>query len=310
MALDINQLNCFVAVAEELHFGRAAVRLCMTQPPLSRQIQLLEQTLGVQLLERNNRHVRLTAAGRIFLPDALRILHLTEQATITARRASTGEVGRIVIGFTSVTGVELMPQLVVAARKVLPHIDIILKEMVSIEQIHELEANTIDLGFMRSLPARENLTRERIASEKLIAALPMDHPLTEKTVIQLEDLHGLPFITYTPTAGNYLYTLISTLLNERGIVPDYIQHIDESHTILGLVRAGLGVSIVPESVAILYTDSVAYRPLGHEAILAETSMIWRADSNNPALATFRDFASRHFASLRTLAENTQMQHGN
>lgn len=296
MTLDINQLNCFVAVAEELHFGRAAARLCMTQPPLSRQIQMLEHALGVQLLERSNRNVCLTAAGRIFLPDALRILHLTERATITARRASNGEIGRIVIGFTSVTGIELMPQLVAAARKALPHIDIILKEMVSIEQIQELEANTIDLGIMRSLPVRENLTREQIAREKMVVALPIDHPLAAHPAIRLEDLHGQPFIMYTPTAGNYLYTIISTLLNQRGIVPDYIQHVDESHTILGLVRAGLGVSIVPESVAVLYSDKVTFHPLGQEELIADTCMIWRGDSSNPALVTFRDFASKHFAS--------------
>lgn len=137
-------------------------------PPLSRQIQLLEHAVGVQLLERNRRGVKLTTAGGVFLPDAMRILSMADKATITARRAGKGETGRITIGFTSVTGLELMPNLVVAAHQALPHIDIVLKEMVSLAQIQELEAHTIDLGFMRSLPARDMLQREHIARESML----------------------------------------------------------------------------------------------------------------------------------------------
>ena len=298
MTVDLSQLSCFVAVAEELHFGRAAARLCMTQPPLSRQIQLLEHAVGVQLLERNRRGVKLTTAGSVFLPDAMRILSMADKATITARRASKGETGRITIGFTSVTGLELMPNLVVAAHQALPHIDIVLKEIVSSEQIQELEAHTIDLGFMRSLPARDMLQRERIARESMLVALPATHPLTAHTKISLEDLNGLPFVTYTPTTGNYLHNLVTALLSKHDVQPDFIQHVDESHTILGLVRAGLGVSIVPASTSVLYADKVAFRPIRQESVFAETSMIWRADASNPALETFRQFASEHFSSLR------------
>ncbi|SDI24474.1 LysR substrate binding domain-containing protein [Propionivibrio dicarboxylicus] len=191
-----------------------------------------------------------------------------------------------------------MPQVVASARKALPHIDIILKEMVSIEQIQGLEANTIDLGFTRSLPIRGNLTREQVASEKMVVALPIEHPLAAKQTISWQDLHGQPFITYTPKTGNYFYTIITRLLNELGIVPEYVQHVDESHTILGLVRAGLGISIVPESVSVLYTDKVVFRPIGRNELRADTCMIWRSDCCNPALVTFRDFASKHFARFR------------
>src|SRR4051812_25157597 len=146
---DLAQLRCFVAVAEELHFGRAAARLHMTQPPLSRQIQLLEHAVGVQLLERTSRSVRLTAAGATLQGDAVRILRLAQEAAQTAARAGHGEAGRVVIGYTAVSGYLLIPKLLAAAGRSLPGIDIVLEEMVSSEQLRALDAQRIDLGFLR-----------------------------------------------------------------------------------------------------------------------------------------------------------------
>jgi DNA-binding transcriptional LysR family regulator len=295
MILDLNQLNCFVAVAEELHFGRAAARLFMTQPPLSRQIQLLEQSLGVKLFERTSRSVRLTTAGHVFLGDATRLLHLAEQAASSARRASRGETGRVTLGFTSVAGFQLVPQLVVAAQKALPNIDVVLKEMVSVALLESLAANTLDLAFVRPLPARQVLECRTVLSEPLMIALPGDHPLAEREQIRLEDMNGLPFVMYSPTEGKYFYSLITALFGASGIVPDYIQHLDQTHTILALVRTGMGVSIVPASAAQLHFDNVVFRPLWRDDIHAETTMAWRPDQNNPALAAFLAFAGEYFA---------------
>lgn len=293
MALDIHQLNCFVAVAEELHFGRAAARLFMTQPPLSRQIQLLEHALGVKLFERNNRSVRITAAGRVFLTDALRLLNLAEQAAISARRASRGETGRITIGFTSIMGFEFIPQLLAAARQALPYIDVVLKEMVSISQVEALEAGTIDLGFMRSLPIRHTLHSEVVAREPLVVALPQAHPLAQCEEIAVEAMHEIPFVMYTPTEGRYFYGLISSLFGAHNVVPDYVQYIDQSHTILGLVRAGFGISIMPASVRLLHVDKIVFRPIKNITVFAETCMASRMNPQNPALETFRQFISQH-----------------
>jgi DNA-binding transcriptional LysR family regulator len=295
--LDLNQLNCFVAVAEELHFGRAAARLFMTQPPLSRQIRLLEQTLGVKLFDRTSRTVHLTPAGKVFLGDATRLLHLAAQAATSAQRASKGATGRITIGFTSGAGLQLVPRLVAAAQHALPNIDVVLKEMVSVAQLEALAANTIDLAFVRPIPARQLLQNQTVEREPMMLALPREHPLVSYPLITLQDMDRLPFIMYSATQGKYFYNMITGLFGASGVTPDYIQHLDLTHTIVALVRTGLGVSIVPSSSRQLHFDDVVFRPLWRDDIFAQTNMTWRPDQHNPALTTFRQFASSYFANL-------------
>ena len=169
---ELMHLRCFVAVAEELHFGRAAQRMNMTQPPLSRQIQVLERLLGVELFKRNSRSVELTAAGDAFLSDARRIVRLAESASLTAQRAATGEVGSLTLGFTAASGYSFVPGFLRRARAVLPNVDLRLKEMVSVEQIDALLAGQIDLGLLRP-PIRRTEFASRLAMrEGLLAASP------------------------------------------------------------------------------------------------------------------------------------------
>lgn len=267
----------------------------MTQPPLSRQIHLLEHALGVQLFERTSRTVRLTTAGQVFLIDARRLLNMADQAATTALRASKGETGRITIGFVPGAGLDLVPKMVVEAQQVLPHIDVVLKEMVSVAQLEALDANTIDLGFMRPLPVRQTLGSLTVDREPLLVALPANHPLASLTQIRLEDMHGVSFIMFTPTSGRYFYGLISGLFSASSVIPNYVQHLDLAHSILALVRAGLGVSIMPASSQLLRLDNVVFRPLWRDDVFAQTNMVWRSDLHNPALDTFRRFAAAHFA---------------
>lgn len=295
MILDLVQLNCFVAVAEALHFGRAAERLCMSQPPLSRQIQLLELALGVKLFERTSRTVHLTAAGHVFLTDANRLLNLAKQAATSAQRASKGETGRVTIGFTSVMGFNLMPNLIASAQRALPDIDIVLKEMVTVAQLEALEKNTIDLGFIRPLAGRQALKYQTVIREPLMAVLPVNHPLAERSHVELEDMNGVPFVMYSPDQGKYFYSLIAGLFASSGVMPRYIQHLDHVHTVVGLVRSGVGISIVPASATQLHFDNVVFRPMLRCDVIAESRMAWLADHHNPALATFRSFASSFFA---------------
>jgi DNA-binding transcriptional LysR family regulator len=295
MIIDLVQLNCFVTVAEELHFGHAAARLCMTQPPLSRQIKLLEQTLGVKLFERTSRTVHLTAAGNVFLSDARRLLNLAKQAATSAQRASRGETGRITVGFTSVMGFDLMPNLIASAQQALPDIDVVLKEMVTVAQLEALEKNTIDLGFIRPLAGRQTLKYQTVIREPLMVVLPVDHPLAERSHVDLDDMNGVPFVMYSPDQGKYFYSLIAGLFSSSGVMPKYIQHLDHVHTVVGMVRSGVGISIVPASAAQLRFDNVVFRPMLRCSAIAESRMAWRADHHNPALATFRSFASDFFA---------------
>ena len=295
MIHDLTQLACFVAVAEELHFGRAAERLCMTQPPLSRQIQLLEHSLGVRLFERTSRTVRLTAAGRVFLTDARRLLDLAKQATTTAQRTSRGQSGRVTVGFTTVMGFDLMPRLIASAQQALPDIDVVLREMVTVDQLTALESHMIDAGFLWPLACRLPLKYRTVYRDPLMVALPPGHPLAASEAIDLGDLNDQPFIMYSPGQGRYFYSLVNGLFVSSGVTPRFIQHLDQVLTVIGLVRAGMGISIVPASVSRFHFDDVVFRPIGKRDVVAEGRMVWRVDHQNPALDTFLRFAFEYFA---------------
>lgn len=297
MTIEFNQLRCFVTVAEELHFGRAAERLHMTQPPLTRHIQLLEHAVGVALFERTSRSVRLTTAGRVFLTDAIRLLNFAEQATLSARRFGTGETGKVTLGFTAVSGYELIPSLIAGARERLPGITLVLKEMVSVGQFAALDAGTIDLGFTRPISTHSALEFQLIAREPLVLALPDAHPLAASAAIVLADLHRQPFIMYSSDEGKYFHDLIQALFRAPHVVPDYVQHISQTHSIIGLVRAGLGVAIVPASARHVSVRGVTFRELDDAAAFADMYMAWHPQHRNPALAAFLQFASGHFGTL-------------
>ncbi|XUW90119.1 LysR family transcriptional regulator [Burkholderia sp. M6-3] len=293
--LDLGQVRCFVAAATELNFRRAAALLNMTQPPLSRQIQLLEDNLGVMLFERIGRTVKLTTEGRVFLADATRLLNLAEQAESTVRRASKGKTGRVRLGFTGAAGYELIPELLVAAADVLPEIDVVLLELVSAAQIEAFAANAIDLGFLRPLPSRQKLEFLLVDEEPLIVALPKRHTLCQFEQIALKQLDEQPFIMHSPTQGKYFHDRIMGMLATEGVNLNIAQYIDQTPTILSLVRAGLGVAILPASAQRFHYDNVEFRFIAQHSIQAEMSMAWRADQDNPAVIAFRLMAAEYFA---------------
>ncbi|MDR5802280.1 MULTISPECIES: LysR family transcriptional regulator [unclassified Caballeronia] len=294
--LDLGQVRCFVAAATELNFRRAAALLNMTQPPLSRQIHLLEENLGVMLFERVGRTVKLTPEGRVFLADAARLLNLSEQAESTVRRASKGKTGRVRLGFTGAAGYELIPQLLVAAKHALPDIDVVLLELVSVAQIEAFAANTIDLGFLRPLPSRQQLEFLLIDREPLIVALPAGHELCAYDEIALPQLDQEPFIMHSPVHGKYFCDRIMGMLAREEVNPHFTQYIDQTPTILSLVRAGLGLSILPASAQRFHYDNVEFRHIANNHVQAEMSMAWRVDQDNPAVTAFRLMAADHFAS--------------
>ncbi|SAL75018.1 LysR family transcriptional regulator [Caballeronia terrestris] len=293
--LDLGQVRCFVAAATESNFRRAAALLNMTQPPLSRQIHLLEDSLGVKLFERIGRTVRLTTEGRVFLADATRLLSLAEQAESTVRRASKGKTGRVRIGFTGAAGYELIPELLVAATDVLPDIDVVLLELISVAQIEAFSANAIDLGFLRPLPSRQNLEFLPVDEEPLIVALPKGHALCRYEQIELKQLDNQPFIMHSPTHGKYFYDRIMGMLATESVTLNVAQYIDQTPTILSLIRAGLGIGILPASAQRFHYDNVEFRLIAGNSIQAEMSMAWRSDHDNPAVTAFRLMATEYFA---------------
>ena len=289
--MELHQLRCFVAVAEELHFGRAATRMYMTQPPLSRQVQLLERGLGIQLLERNNRSVKLTAAGQGFLRDARHILAFSDQAADGARRLARGEAGSLTLGFTAVSAYQMIPQLLARAADQLPGLQFALKEMVSSAQLQALAVHRIDVGFVRQINDRDALDTQLISREPLVVALPHGHPLAQQSTIAVLDLDRQPFVMYAPDEGRYFYDCIAGLFAMTGITPRYVYHLGQTHSVVSMVKAGLGVAIVPQSAKQLHSDNLAWRPLRDASLHADLYMVTRQDNDNPALPAFKELVT-------------------
>lgn len=286
--MELHQLRCFVAVAEELHFGRAAVRLHMTQPPLSRQVQLLERGLGVQLLERNNRSVKLTAAGQAFLRDARHILAFSGQAADAAQRLARGEAGSLTLGFTAVSAYQMIPHLLARAAETLPGLQFTLKEMVSNAQLDALAAHRIDVAFVRQINDRAGLEVQLISREPLLVALPATHALARQDTLTVRDLDQQPFVMYAPDEGRYFYDCIAGLFAMTGVTPHYVYHLGQTHTVVSMVKAGLGVAIVPASATQLHSEHLVFRPLRDADLHAELYIVSRQDNDNPALPAFKE----------------------
>lgn len=282
---DFSQLRCFAAVAEELHFGRAAARLNMTQPPLSRQIQVLERVLDVQLLERTSRTVRLTAAGRSFLPEAQRILRLAETATLVTRQVAAGRAGILKCGFTAASAYDFLPRLVTAFRRALPDVSLALREMVSKDQIEELLAGRIDAALVRPPVTHPDLIAVRALAEPLVVALPAGNPLALRDGLTPGDLGGAPFIGYAPNEARYFHDLVLGVLAEAEIQPRIVQQLTQIHSILALVRAALGIALVPAAAERLRFEGVVFRPLALPTPRpVELLLAWRRDADDPLIA--------------------------
>lgn len=285
---EITQLRCFVAVGEELHFGRAAERLNMTQPPLSRQIRLLEHQVGTQLLERTNRVVRFTAAGKAFFPEAARILRMADEAAATARRVAKGEKGSIAIGFTAAFGYGLLPEMVRRLRERVPNVQLTLKEMVTSEQLEALDGGQLDIGLMRPHPRHGELEMVLLGREALMLAIPQRQAKSWPREPTLASLDGKQLIHYSPYEASYFYHLIQSALDREGVRPDVVDYVPQIHTMLALVDSGIGVALTPETASRLHFDGVLLRKLVMKpARPVEMVFSYRKDNDNPILGIFR-----------------------
>lgn len=281
---ELSQLRCFVAAAEELHFGRAAARLNMTQPPLSRQVQLLERILGVSLMDRTSRSVRLTPAGRAFLVEARRILRMAESAALTTRKIAAGDAGRIAIGFTAASGYSFLPKLITLTRSRLPNVDLTLREMVTGEQNEALLTGRIDVGLLRPPINRTEFAKIQVLTEPLVAALPVGDDRLAKKTLTPADFDERPLVMYSSEGAQYFHNMLVAIFDANGVLPIYVQHLSQIHSALALVQAGIGAALVPEAATHLHFDSVQFRPF--ETIPArpvELYMVWRRDNDNPTL---------------------------
>ena len=299
MNLELRQLRYFVTVAEELHFGKAALRLHMTQPPLSQTIQALEQLLGAALFERSRRGVALTPAGIALLPEARRLLAQAQELPQLVQRAAAGEVGRLTLAFVSSADYSVLPPFLRAYRAAYPQVQITLQEATSDLQLDDLLHNRIDAGLLiPPLPDKAKLELDYlpVLNEPLVLAVPAGL-LPKKGKVALAALQGafpkLPLIVFPRAISPALYDAIVSVFREAGITPEIGQQAIQMQTIVSLVSAGMGMALVPQSVSNLMRPGVEYRALADASPLVETGLAWRRDNASPVLRGFLELLSKN-----------------
>ena len=291
--MELRHLRYFVTVAEELHFGRAAKKLHISQPPLSMQIRALEAELGVMLFNRTQRSVALTQAGNALLGEARDILARVDQAVLMTRRVSRGEIGELAIGFISVADYNVLPVVLREFRRAFPLVNLTLRESTTDAQIRDLLAGRIDVGFVLPPINEPSLESLPILREPLIAALPDKHPLARKAgKLVLEKLKDAPFILFPRPYAPGLYDDVVSCCKAAGFSPRVEQEAIQMQTIVSLVSAELGVALIPASLTNLRRTGVTYKELKAGSPLTEVHLAWRRGDDLPALRVFVDVASR------------------
>jgi DNA-binding transcriptional LysR family regulator len=285
--MELRHFRYFVGVAEELHFGRAATRLGISQPPLSQQIRALEQELGVALFERTSRRVVLTAAGRQFLAEARKTLDQAAHAADVARRAGQGEMGELTIGFsTSAPFTAIVSQAVFVFRETHPAVHLVLREMPRGEQIEALVEQRIDVGFLRGVESPPSLPPPLVTTllleEPLLVAMHADHPLAHgNRPVRIEQLASEPFVLYQREHGAGFNEHLRMLCHKAGFEPRVVQEASGISTLLGLVGGGLGLTVLTHSLGALHIDNVVHRPLDHPEAISRMWLARRAGMSGP-----------------------------
>jgi len=291
--IDIRKLFAFVAVAEELHFGRAAQRLHVSQPPLSLTIRALEDELGVRLLRRTSRRVALTEPGRVLLEEARAILQKLELARRRTAEAERGERGSLALGFITPVIYGPLPELLQRYRTHYPRVELVLRESTGDVQLEELERGKLDAALVAAPLPDARFSRLSLLREPLVAALPRTHPAARgKGALRLSQLRDQPFIAFPRGSAPGLFDQIVGFCARAGFSPRIEQEAVQHQTIVGLVSAGLGVAIVPASIAKLRRPGVVYRRFSERSPLVETLLVWRKGDESTTLANFVKLAAR------------------
>ncbi len=297
MNIDLRQLRYFITVAEELHFGRAATRLHMTQPPLSQTIQALEELLGTPLFLRSRRGVALTPAGAALLPEARRMLAQAAELPELVRRAAAGESGRLALAFVSSADYSVLPPFLRTYRAQFPQVQIALQEATSDLQVDDLLHSRIDAGLLiPPLPdkARAELDYLKVLAEPLILAAPAGlAELQGGGPVKLKNLPPLPLIIFPRPIAPALHDAILGCFHAAGVTPEIGQQAIQMQTIVSLVSAGMGLALVPQSVSNLMRPGVEYRALHDHSPLVETGLAWRRDNRSPVLLGFLDLLRKN-----------------
>ncbi|MFG1374299.1 LysR substrate-binding domain-containing protein [Xanthobacter oligotrophicus] len=296
--MDLRHLRYFIAVAEEKNIGRAAVRMHISQPPLTRQIQQLEAELGVTLFIRTPRGVELTEAGELFLEEARNIRSVVEQATERTQRAGQGRFGRLDVAIFGSAILDIIPKLLLAYKNAFPDVKVVLHTMNKGEQIEALRQRRINVGFNRILTPTPDITAEIVTTEALLLAVHAAHPLAAHEVVPFYRLADYPLVLFPTGVRPSFVDTVMGLCHGAGFVPEVSQEVGDAVTGVALVASGFGVCLVPESATVLAFPGVVYRPLGglpaHARV--DLSCIYRSDDQSPILAAFLE-QMRQFSAL-------------
>ncbi len=285
--IDLRQLRYFKAVAEELHFGRAAASVSIAQPALSRQIQQLEQEVGTPLLRRTQRRVELLPAGALLLERTRMILQELDRAVADTRRTGAGELGRLSVGFILSSGYGLLPSIVERFRQLYPSIELELHEMPVSTQHTALLRGSIDVGLLRIQAAPAELEVIPIMEDPLVLALPARHPLAKRHKVGLKSVAADPFVMFSTGYSALFHERIRVLCDQAGFTPRVAQYATQIHTVIGLVGAGIGVAVVPEVARNLQNRHVRFVQLADKAEPLHVALAWRKGHETPAIQSFR-----------------------
>ncbi|GHH40357.1 LysR substrate-binding domain-containing protein [Lentzea cavernae] len=282
--MELRHLRYFVAVAEERHFGRAAARLNMAQPPLSQQIQQLEAELGVTLLHRTTRKVELTGAGAVYLERARAVLAAVDDAAAEAQRVAKGLQGRLVVGCVGSATYSLLPAFARALRDALPAVDFTFRgEMLAPDQLDSLLGSRIDLALLRPPVDHSAVRVTTVRRDRLIVALPEDHPLAHRERLEVADLREQDLIVHASRGRSVMHGIVTDLCRSAGFEARIRHEVEETSTLVTFVASGLGVAVVPQPVAELGVPGATYRPLAGDQGVDLVAAV-RADDDSPVLA--------------------------
>ncbi|MET4678124.1 LysR family transcriptional regulator [Luteibacter sp. ME-Dv--P-043b] len=289
MGIELRHLRYFIAVADELHFSRAAERLGMSQPPLSQQIRDLESLLGLRLLRRTNRRVELTDAGRVYLDAARDIVTRVDDAADQARRAERGEIGELHVAFTRSTPlIERFPRAIRAFRDAYPAVRLVLVERNTLQQVACLLDGSQHVGLLRGGALPATLVSHKLVDDPLVAVLRADHPLAKRkrARLRMDELADERFVVFSRAAGTGVHDQLLSMCRNAGFVPRIAQEAGESSTMIGLVAAGLGVAVLPDSLRHVRVDGVAYVAIDSPDAASALHVTHRRDDASPLVKAF------------------------
>lgn len=284
--MELRHLRYFVTVAEELNFRRAAERLHIEQPPLSRQIRQLEEELGVELFQRNKRGVALTKAGQAFLDEARLTLAQAERAVKAAQQTVKAQSLQLTIGFSICAFNRVLPEVIQLFRQTVPDAKITMTEMSTELQIQALLDESIDIGFLQPPIVQPEITTRTLLREPLVVALAANHPLAHQERLELRSLVNQPFIICPHHVKPDLYIQIMTLCQQAGFQPKIVQEASPPEVVLGFVESGMGISLVGAGAEVRHKAGVVYRPLVDPVPILEIAVAWRTGKTSPVLNQF------------------------